>query len=79
MIGEKKKIELAARLVGSPDRRLQNRQWAKTDAMTSVFVHYRDILKRNDGINEIEFLPKHGIYACFGKNSALAKFIYEKD
>jgi len=25
MIGEKKKIELAARLVDSPDRRLQNR------------------------------------------------------
>jgi hypothetical protein len=47
--------------------------------MTSVFAHYLDILKRNDGINEIEFLPKHGIYACFGKNSTLAKFIYEKD
>jgi len=25
MIGERKEIELAARLVGSPDRRLQNR------------------------------------------------------
>ena len=31
MIGEKVKIELAARLIGAPDRRLQNRKWAKTD------------------------------------------------
>ena len=37
---EKGEIELAARLVGSPDRRLQNRKWAKTDAMTSACAHY---------------------------------------
>lgn len=41
MIGEKVKIELAARLIGAPDRRLQNRKWAKTDAMTSAFAHYQ--------------------------------------
>ena len=39
MIGEKVKIELAARLIGAPDRRLQNRKWAKTDAITSAFAH----------------------------------------
>ena len=42
---EKVRIELAARFIGAPDRRLQNRQWAKTDAMTSVFVHYRKFFK----------------------------------
>lgn len=42
---EKVRIELAARFIGAPDRRLQNRQWAKTDAMTSAFAHYRDIIK----------------------------------
>jgi len=36
---EKVRMELAARLIGAPDRRLQNRKWAKTDAMTSAFAH----------------------------------------
>jgi hypothetical protein len=36
---EKVRIELVARFIGAPDRRLQNRKWAKTDAITSAFAH----------------------------------------
>jgi len=66
MIGEKVKIELAARLIGAPDRRLQNRKWAKTDAMTSAFAHYhREIIhfKRLQNFRKcIFFCSKH--YVC---------------
>ena len=61
MIGEKVKIELAARLIGAPDRRLQNRKWAKTDAMTSAFAHYhREIIhfKRLQNFRKCIFLFK---------------------
>ena len=68
MIGEKVKIELAARLIGAPDRRLQNRKWAKTDAMTAGFAHYRGKCQRKmwRGINN-EFFAKRGICACYEK------------
>lgn len=59
---EKVRIELAARFIGAPDRRLQNRQWAKTDAMTSVFAHYRGNCQRKMWrCIKIEFFPKYGI------------------
>ena len=73
MIGEKVKIELAARLIGAPDRRLQNRKWAKTDAMTSAFAHYRGYCQRKI---KIELFPKRRYYIGLGKNSTLVVFIY---
>ena len=74
---EKVRIELAARFIGAPDRRLQNRKWAKTDAMTSVFAHYRGNCQRKmwRGI-KIEFFPKRRYYIGLGKNSTLVVFIY---
>ena len=70
MIGEKVKIELAARLIGAPDRRLQNREWAKADAIASVFARYQGNCQRKmwRGIKN-EFFPKCGICACYGKSS----------
>ena len=35
----KGKIKSTIRLIGTLDRRLQNRKWAKTDSMTSAFAH----------------------------------------
>ena len=67
---EKVRIELVARFIGAPDRRLQNRQWAKTDAMTSAFAHYGGNCQRKMWrCIKIEFFPKYGICTRFGKNS----------
>ena len=64
MAGEKTKIELATSLSGAPDRRLQNRKWAKTDVMTSAFAHYRDVARRGrtglmnlSFFQNVEFMP----------------------
>ena len=64
MIGGKVKIELVARFIGAPDRRLQNRKWAKTDAMTSAFAQYWVIVKRGrtglmnlSFFQNVEFMP----------------------
>ena len=70
---EKVRIELAARFIGAPDRRLQNRQWAKTDAMTSAFAHYLGNCQRTI---KIELFPKRRYYIGYGKNSTLVVFIY---
>jgi len=70
---EKVRIELAARFIGAPDIRLQNRQWAKTDAMTSAFAHYRGNCQRKI---KIELFPKRRYYIGLGKNSTLVVFIY---
>ena len=65
---EKVRIELAARFIGAPDRRLQNRQWAKTDAMTSAFAHYRGNCQRKmwRGI-KIEFFQNVDITSVLEK------------
>ena len=73
MIGEKVKIELAARLIGAPDRRLQNRKWAKNRCNDISFRPLTGYPQRKmwKGI-KIEFFPKRRYYIGYGKKLNLS-------